>query len=89
MYDAQPGGLMDRKQALIKSLKSSRGGGAGAARLSGSTPFGAIPRLGFRPDARSVFNRTENFNFSNSPQGQQEAVSAVSGPGAASGLPRN
>ena len=81
---AQPGGTEGRKQALIKALRSSRGGGAGgAARLSQSTPFGAIPRLGFRPDARSVFNRNENFNFSNSPQGQQDAFGAVSAPGLA------
>jgi hypothetical protein len=84
---AQPGGTNERKQALIKALRSGRGGAGGAARLNQATPFGAIPRLGFRPDARSVFNRAENFNFGNSPQGQQDAFSSLSGAGLPPSMP--
>lgn len=78
------GPLADRKRALIKKLSGQNNGAGGAARLSAGTPFGALPRLGFSPNARSVFGRNENFNFEGAPQGFQSAVPNVSAPGLAS-----
>lgn len=73
--------LNDRKQALIKKLTGTGNNGAGgAASLSNGVPFGALPRLGFSPNARSVFGRNENFNFSGSAPGFEQEVGQVSGP---------
>jgi len=79
------GPLADRKRALIKKLSGQNNGAGGASRLSAGVPFGALPRLGFSPNARSVFNRNENFNFRGAPEGFQQAVPNVSAPGGADG----
>lgn len=68
------GDLNARKQALIQKLSGQNKGAGGAARLSGGVPFGALPRLGFNPNARSVFGRQEQFNFSGGPPGFDQAT---------------
>lgn len=69
--------LNDRKQALIKKLS---GGGRMAGGGAGGVPFGALPKLGFNPQARSAFGKNERFNFSGSAPGFQGDVSQYSGP---------
>lgn len=81
-YSMGPQDLNDRKQALIKKLSGqSMGGGGGASRLSNGMPFGALPRLGFSPNVRSVFGRpNEQFNFSGQAPGIGQALSRLTGP---------
>ena len=81
MTNYQPlyGGLAERKRALIRKLSGQNNGAGGAARLSAGTPFGALPRLGYNPSARSVFGRPERFNYGGAPEGLQGAIGAVSG----------
>lgn len=74
------GGLNERKQALIKKLSGQNKGQGGAARLSGGVPFGAMPRLGHNPNARSVFQQGgEQFNFAGGPPGFEAAAQATQG----------
>jgi hypothetical protein len=81
MYGDTGGSLGSRKSALIKKLASQGGRGQGGTRAGGGMPFGSLPRLGFNPTMRSAMGRPETFNHGNAPQGLQQALAAVSGPG--------